>query len=109
MPDIQWRCSLCARDLDGNPRQCPWCGYTVYEPIRGQAPDLSPVKQLSARERVAQAWDGNKSRWDLSGDVSARKAVMRGLEAHGLRIPQAAIDDALRELASVLESEADRG
>lgn len=29
---IIWVCCSCRNALDGNPRICPHCGYTVYEP-----------------------------------------------------------------------------
>lgn len=34
MPEIIWVCNRCNRALDGNPRLCPHCGYTVYRPTR---------------------------------------------------------------------------
>jgi len=29
---IVWICTRCNRELAGNPRLCPHCGYTVYRP-----------------------------------------------------------------------------
>lgn len=29
---ITWICNRCNRELSGNPRLCPHCGYTVYRP-----------------------------------------------------------------------------
>lgn len=30
---ITWQCTRCAVILDGNPRFCTNCGYTVYRPL----------------------------------------------------------------------------
>ena len=38
-----WRCCRCRHVLDGNPWWCPYCTYTVYEPIP-QAEILDPLQ-----------------------------------------------------------------
>lgn len=37
MGDWIWQCTRCDNYLDGNPRLCPHCGYTVYRPTHGPA------------------------------------------------------------------------
>jgi rubrerythrin len=31
--EADWRCQFCEEDIFGNPRHCPRCGYTVYDPV----------------------------------------------------------------------------
>jgi len=31
---VGWRCQRCNHEMRGNPRFCPVCNYTVYDPIQ---------------------------------------------------------------------------
>lgn len=33
---LTWYCTGCQQKVDGNPRQCPNCGHTIYRPVWGK-------------------------------------------------------------------------
>lgn len=39
MGGTTWYCVRCGKKQPGNPRWCPWCGYTVYRPEYGDRDD----------------------------------------------------------------------
>jgi hypothetical protein len=90
-PPIVWVCTGCGHALDGNPRLCPYCGYTVYRPTR---PTPEPVTETPG-STPAPVWPNDEESQRLHGlpgvdwlhevsrQVAAREVAARAIAAEG--------------------------
>lgn len=67
MRRLDWRCQRCRRQLDGNPKCCPHCSYTVYDPVWSEVDD--PVAHIEAE--LAEQIAITISRAHADGSVSS--------------------------------------
>lgn len=73
---LAWQCTFCGLDLEGNPRMCPRCSYTVYRPVIAPPGDEQVPVTVSAvaaaqqvdrpdarRERARVAYRDSRQEW----------------------------------------------